>query len=126
VTDAPQRTRTKSIADALRGIRQLLAEEPNARIHGLAATAVCALAAVLGVSRVEWAVLILTIACVFAAEAANTALEALADRVAPERHPLVAKAKDIAAAGVLLVALGSVGVGLLILGPPLLERLLPG
>ena len=120
----PERSRMESFADALRGVGRLIAEEPNARIHLAAGLAVCGLAGVLGLSRIEWALLVLTIACVFAAEAANTALEALADRVAPEQHPLVAKAKDVAAAGVLLMAAGAVGVGLLILGPPLLERLL--
>jgi diacylglycerol kinase len=44
-----------------------------------------------------------------------------------EFHPLVRKAKDVAAGGVLISAMGSVIIGLLVLGPPLLhylERLL--
>ena len=58
-----------------------------------------------------------------AAEALNTALEALADRVAPDQHPLVAKAKDVAAGGVLLAAVAAAVMGLLVLGPPLWARL---
>jgi diacylglycerol kinase (ATP) len=57
---------------------------------------------------------------VWTAEALNTALELLADAASPDFHPLVAKAKDVAAGAVLLSAVGSVVIGLLILGPPLL------
>lgn len=116
------RERAASLAHALRGL-VALAREPNARIHAAAALAVCALAAWLRVSRRELAVLALAIGLVLAAEALNTALEALADRVAPDHHPLVGRAKDVAAAGVLLAALAAAGAGLLVLGPPLLAKL---
>ncbi|MCB0180181.1 MAG: diacylglycerol kinase, partial [Anaerolineae bacterium] len=43
--------------------------------------------------------------------------------VSPEFHPLAKVAKDVAAAAVLLGAIGAVLVGLLILGPPLWEKL---
>ena len=52
-----------------------------------------------------------------AAEAVNTAVETLADAVKPERHPLVGRAKDLAAAGVLLAAMAAATVGLLVFGP---------
>jgi diacylglycerol kinase (ATP) len=63
---------------------------------------------------------------VLAAEASNSALEALANRVAPDHHPLVARAKDLAASAVLLAALAAASVGVFVLGPPLLARLLDG
>lgn len=117
------RGRAESFAHAFRGIGRLFVEQPNARIQAAAGLAVLAVGLWLRVSRRDWAILVLTMAAVLGAEAMNTALEALADRVAPDRHPLVAKAKDVAAGGVLLVALGAVVVGLLVLGPPLLARL---
>ena len=52
----------------------------------------------------------------------NTALEAVVDMTMPEVHPLARVAKDVAAAAVLLSALSAVLVGLLIMGPPLIER----
>ncbi len=116
------RARAASFGFALRGIAAF-AREPNARIHLAAAFAVSALAAWLRVSRAEAALLALAIGGVLAAEALNTSLEALADRVAPAPHPLVAKAKDVAAGGVLLAALAAAVAGLLVLGPPLLEKL---
>jgi diacylglycerol kinase (ATP) len=110
--------RLRSFANAGRGLRVLL-QEPNARIQLGVATAVVPLAFWLDLGRSDWALLVLAIGFVLAAEAANTALEALADRVAPERHPLVGKAKDLAAGAVLLAACAAARVGLLIRGPPL-------
>ena len=47
-----------------------------------------------------------------AAELLNAAVEAVVDLVSPAEHPLAKRAKDVAAAGVLVAALGAVGVGL--------------
>jgi diacylglycerol kinase len=59
---------------------------------------------------------------VWMAEFMNTALEAVVDMVMPDLHPLAKVAKDIAAAAVLVGAIGAVLIGLLILGPPLWAR----
>lgn len=95
----------------------------NAWIHAIVATAVFILALWLGLPARDWAVLILTIAMVFAAEFINTAIEAVVDLATQERHPLAKAGKDVGAAAVLIAALAAVLVGLLILGPPLLEKL---
>lgn len=116
------RARAAGFGYALRGIAAF-AREPHARIHFVAALAVAALAAWLRVPRAHEALLALAVGLVLAAEAANSALEALADRVAPDHHPLVAKAKDVAAGGVLLAALAAALAGLLVLGPPLWARI---
>jgi diacylglycerol kinase len=68
-------------------------------------------------------VLVLTIAMVFTAEFINTAIEAVVDLASPVHHPLAKTGKDVGAAAVLLAALAAALVGLLILGPPLWERL---
>ena len=114
--------RLASFVHAGRGLRVLL-NEPNARLQGLATLAVVALGLWLELGRTDWALLTLSIALVLASEAANTALEALADRTAPERHALVGRAKDVAAAGVLIASLAAAAVGFFVLGPPLLARL---
>ena len=77
----------------------------------------------LGLSRYEWAILLLVIGIVWIAEFLNTALEAILDIASPERHPLARIAKDVGAAAVLIAAVVAVAVGLLILGPPLLAKL---
>jgi diacylglycerol kinase len=114
--------RLASFGHAGRGLRQLL-DEPNLRLQLSAAGAVLGLGLWLDVGRTDWALLVLASGLVLASEALNTALEALADRVAPDRHPLVAKAKDVAAAGVLIASLAAAALGLLVLGPPLWARL---
>ena len=70
-----------------------------------------------GLSTVEWGLVVLAVMAVWTAEGLNTSLELLADAVLPEYHPLVGKAKDVAAGAVLLTAFGSVVIGALVFGP---------
>jgi diacylglycerol kinase len=77
----------------------------------------------LGLGRLEWAIILVTIAVVWMAEFVNTALEAVVDLASPDLHPLAKVGKDVAAAAVLVGALTAVLVGLLVLGPPLWARL---
>jgi len=117
------RERAQSFADAGRGIAFLLASQPNARIHALATVAAIALGAVLGLTAGEWCWIALAIALVWVAEALNSALEALADAVHPERDARVGRAKDTAAGAVLVAAIASAVIGALVFGPRLLSRL---
>jgi diacylglycerol kinase len=89
------------------------------KVHSAAAITVIAMGLALNVSTIEWAILVLTIGFVFAAEYANSALERLGDRVSTEYDPLIRDAKDFAAASVLIAAIAAAVVGLLILGPKL-------
>ena len=81
--------------------------------------AVGALGMGLGIRPLEWAVLAVAAGGVIAAEALNTAIERLADRVSAEREESIRLVKDLAAGGVLAATCGAVGAGLAILGPPL-------
>ncbi len=117
------RARGRSFLFAFQGVGSLLRREHNAWLHLFAAAAAAAMGWWLAISREDWCLVILAVALVLAAEAFNTAVESLADAVAPERHPLVGRAKDLAAAGVLLTSMGAAGVGLLVFGPPLLAWL---
>jgi diacylglycerol kinase (ATP) len=103
----------------MRGVRWLITTQPNARIHSAASVVVCAAAAGLGVSREEWCLLVLAMALVWTAEALNTALEALADAAIQKPHELIARAKDVAAGGVLLASLGAAVVGAVVFVPHL-------
>lgn len=96
--------------------------QDHARVHALATVAVALLAWWLRVPSTGAALLALAVGGVWTAEAFNTALEVLADRLHPERHPSVGAAKDLAAAAVLLAALAAAAVGLAVLGPPLVNR----
>jgi diacylglycerol kinase (ATP) len=111
--------RFRSIRFALRGMRSMLASQHNAWIHAAASIVIIAAGIFCRLDRIEWCFIVIAIMAVWAAEAMNTALEFLCDVASPEFHPLVEKAKDVAAAGVLIVAIGAIVIGLLVLGPHL-------
>jgi diacylglycerol kinase len=112
-----------SFQHAFEGIWYVVHTQRNARIHLAAMAVVVVVGAGIGLSRIEWAVLVLVIGLVLAAEWFNSAIEAVVDLVTTERRPLAKVAKDAAAAGVLLTALAAIAVGMLILGVPLWQRL---
>lgn len=115
--------RGRSFGYAFRGVAVLVSTQHNARIHAVATLAVVALGWALGVSHRDWALLLLAIALVWAAEALNTAIEWIGDVVSPQHDPRVGRAKDVAAAGVLLAAAGAAAVGALVFVPHLLRLL---
>ena len=108
---------------AFHGLRYVLRTQRNAWIHAAFSTAVLLVALWLHLPLRDWAVLFLTIALVWTAEFINTALEAVVDLASPQQHPLAKVGKDVGAAAVLLASLAAILVGLLLLGPPLLEKL---
>ncbi len=108
---------------AFAGWNYVLKTQENAWLHVLATGLVLLLASWLGLPARDWAVLILAIALVWAAEFINTSLEAVVDLASPTRHPLAKVGKDVGAAAVLIAALSALVIGLLILGPPLWSRL---
>jgi diacylglycerol kinase len=116
-------SRLASFRHAFRGWWYVLRTQRNAWIHGVVATAVLIVGSWLGLPARDWAVIILTIAMVFAAEFINTAIEAVVDLATSEHHPLAKVGKDVGAAAVLIAALAAVLVGLLILGPPLWQKI---
>jgi diacylglycerol kinase len=116
-------SRLESFRHAFAGWWYVLRSQHNAWIHAVAAVAILALALWVGLGRTDWAIIVLTIAVVWVAEFVNTAVESLVDLLSPEIHPLAKAAKDIAAASVLIAAMAAFVVGLLVLGPPLFQRL---
>ena len=113
--------RIRSLKFAFAGIWTMLKSQHNAWVHACATVAVVVAGIFLGVSLSEWCWLVLAIMVVWTAEALNTAFEFLADVASPEFHPLVKHSKDVAAGAVLISAIGSVIIGLLVLGPHVVE-----
>jgi diacylglycerol kinase (ATP) len=113
--------RIRSFRHALHGIRVTLSTQHNAWIHAVATMAAVVAGFALGIRRVEWLAIVLAIIAVWTAEALNTAFESLCDVASPEFHPLVERAKDVAAGAVLISAIGAVVVGLLVFGPRLVS-----
>jgi diacylglycerol kinase (ATP) len=114
------RNRIKSFSYAFNGIATLFTSQPNARIHGVVLTLVVIAGFYFHIERTEWLAIALVSALVLSAEAMNTAVEFVVDLVSPDYHPLAGKAKDVAAAAVLLAAFGAITVGLIIFLPRIL------
>ncbi len=120
---AAVKKRLASFRYAFAGWGYVLRTQRNAWIHALISIAVFGVGVWVELDRRDWAIILLTIATVWAAEFINTAIEAVIDLVSPQRHPLAKVGKDVAAAAVLITALAAAMIGLLILGPPLWAKL---
>lgn len=114
--------RWQSLQYALAGWLYMLRRQKNTRLMSVASALIFGIALWLGISRIEWAILILTITIVWLAEFVNAGIEAAIDIAAPEIHPMAQVGKDVASAAVLLGVIASVLVGLLILAPPFLAK----
>ena len=114
----------KSFSYAIQGILYGVANEPNMKIHLLAALAALVMGIIAGISRLEWAILSLTIFMVLAAETINTAVERAIDLFSTQQHPLAKIAKDLAAGGVLLAAVNAVVIAFILFGPYLIGILI--
>jgi len=112
--------RVRSFRHALMGLGFVLRSQHNAWLHAVATVLAIILGVVLRISIDEWCVLTLSMVTVWVAEAFNTGLEVLADALVSERHPIVKIAKDVAAAAVLLSAIGALVVGAILFVPRLI------
>ncbi len=111
--------RLHSFRHAFRGVRYLAVSQHNAWIHSAATVVVLALGVALKVSRSDWCWITVAIALVWMAEAFNTAIEVLADEVSQKHRLRIGRAKDVAAGGVLLAAMGAAIIGAMVLIPHL-------
>jgi len=99
----------------------MLKTQHNAWIHAAATIGVGIAGFISGLSSIEWSLIVAAAMAVWIAEALNTAFEFLADVTSPQFHPLVKKAKDVAAGAVLIAAGGAVLIGLLVFIPHIMS-----
>jgi diacylglycerol kinase (ATP) len=106
--------RAKSFAHAGRGVWLFIKTTPNAWIRLLIFTGAIAVGWYVGLTYIEWILLILAGAFVLAAEAFNTAIEIDINLTSPEYHPYARDTKDVAAGAVLISAIAAAVVGIVI------------
>jgi diacylglycerol kinase len=116
---------TSSFRYAWAGILYVLRSQRNFRIHILITLLVVLLGLWVKLIWMEWAIIALTVAMVLMAEMFNTVAETAIDMATKHYHPLAKIAKDVAAGAVLIMAVMAVVIGLLVLGPHVVERFLP-
>lgn len=113
----------RSFSYALQGIVYTVKTQRNMQIHVAAATLVLAAAWWLQIPRSDVLLVFFSIGLVFSLELMNTAVEAAVDLASPEWHAKAKIAKDASAGAVLVAAILSVGIGVMVFGPPLLEKM---
>ncbi|MGI5921066.1 MAG: diacylglycerol kinase family protein [Syntrophomonadaceae bacterium] len=106
----------RSFAWALAGISYAFKTQRNMKIHGLAVIVVASAGFYAGLTRIEWAIISVTVFMVLSAETINTAIEKTVDLVTDNYHPLAELAKNLAAGAVLLTAINALVIAGLIFG----------
>lgn len=119
------RKNQKSFGFALKGIRFLILKENNTRYHMIAGIGVVITGFYLKLNVIEWSILTSLIGLIFMAEAFNTAIEKLSDKVEPNQNEDIGLIKDISAGAVLIVSIATAVIGVLLIGSKLLMLLLP-
>jgi len=108
---------------ATSGIFKAIKEEKNLKIQLAILSAVVIVGIILGISRIEWLIIILISSAVLAAEIFNSAIEQTCSYI-DEKHNLkfgeTELARDIAAGAVWLLAIASMIIGVLIFLPYIL------
>ena len=117
------KSRKNSLIAAFQGLGFIFKTQKNAWIHLTATILAIAVSAFLQITLTEWIAILLVIGLVWMAEFLNTAFEVIVDLVSPEIHPLAKIGKDVGAASVLIAAILSVIIGLLVLGPAVIEKI---
>ena len=96
---------------AASGIAYTVRTERNMRVHLCVAFYVIAAGFITGISRAEWAAVLICIGLVPALGCINTSIERLCDDVHPERSWGIMHAKDTAAGAVMCAAIAAAVVG---------------
>ncbi|MCU0405191.1 MAG: diacylglycerol kinase family protein [Chitinophagaceae bacterium] len=107
---------------ALQGWGYFFRKETNGQIQAVVALLVVVAGFVFHISANEWLWVLLCMGMVLSLEMVNTAIETLANRLHPEKHPDIKVVKDVAAGAVLWASVVSVIIGLMIFLPKLMER----
>lgn len=109
-----KRTFIQSLNDAVEGFIYVIRSEKNMRIHFFLGFSVLLAAIFLGVSKIEWIILCLSVCFVWISEMVNTAIEETMDHIQETFHPAVRIIKDVSAGAVLISVANSLVVGILI------------
>ena len=104
---------------AIEGFISSFKTERNMKIHILAMIIVIILGLYFKISTIEWCIVAIAVALVIGAELFNTTIETVVDMISPEKNPKAKLAKDISAAGVLVIAIGAAIIGIIIFIPKL-------
>lgn len=113
-------SRARSFGYAIAGLRRFFRTEHNAWIHLGAAIAAVVISFLLKISSTEWVGVLFAIGLVCSAEAFNTCIEKMMDRLLPGQDDTVKYVKDLAAGAVLISAIVAAVIGIIIFLPKII------
>lgn len=113
----PLRKWIKSADFAIEGILHAARTQRHLRYHFYSAATVLLVSYILGVSRIEFMLISLSVIAVLLSEMFNTAIEAIVDIISPNHTEKARIVKDIAAGAVFVTAFGAAVVGYIVLSP---------
>jgi diacylglycerol kinase (ATP) len=111
----PQGSLLQSFNYAFQGLVTAVRHQRNMRIHLLLGFVVLIVSILLNLSRLQLAIVFVSVAFVFITEMLNSAIEAVVDMITDEFDPRAKVAKDLAAGGVLIAAINALVVAYLVL-----------
>lgn len=110
----------RRLSYALKGLRDALRREASLKVHALAVLFWVAYCFWARPPAIWIAIFTLVSALVIGLELINTAVESIADRLHPDRHPEIGFAKDVLAGAVLIASLAALAIFILslVVAPP--------
>lgn len=114
------RQKLAHVRPSWRAVCILWREELSFRIQTVFGAVIILLSFVLGLSKIEFLMVLIATGTVLATEALNTAIEELCNHVTPEEHPRIGKVKDLGSGASLLIGVTAIIVGLVIFIPHLI------
>jgi diacylglycerol kinase (ATP) len=120
---ADRRNARRKLAAGWRGLKAAVRGDSSFFAHGYRGTLIAIAAALLGVNQWNWCLLLVGACLVLIAELAHSAVDTLARAVGDPEEPRLKTAREIAAAGVLVAALGAGAVTLIVLSWKFFELL---
>ncbi len=111
----------KSFRYAVKGLITVFREEQNLLIQSIVGVLIIFLGLYVGLSQMEWAVIVMMIGLVLLVEIINSAVERVSDVLKPRINSYVKEIKDVMAAAVMLASVIAVIVGLIVFVPHLFD-----
>jgi diacylglycerol kinase (ATP) len=103
------------LAAGWRGLKSAIRGDSSFFAHGYRGTLIVITAAILGLDQRDWCLLVMGACLVLIAELAHSAVDTLARAIGDPEEPRLKTAREIAAAGVLVAAIGSGAVTVIVL-----------
>jgi diacylglycerol kinase (ATP) len=112
---ADRRNARSKLAAGWRGIKSAVRGDSSFFAHGYRGTLIVITAALLGIDQRGWCLLVLGACLVLIAELAHSSIDTLARAIGDPEEPRLKTAREIAAGGVLVAAVGSAAVTIIVL-----------